>query len=397
MAPVQRWNAQSVYVQCPFCTKVHKHDLGGSYESIRRGPHCNLDSSISFLEYSFAYPFSERDGTVAYEIEKASGYFVALGAEGSKSEVEPLDKAFQGLNLNVRRSSHCKSWYEAREMIKIHTEDDIWAQKRLELVVSEMIFGDYDYVQEYLRVSPEAQLFLCGVNKKGESALSIAACERHAAVVKLLLDRGANPDHQDERGRTPLMEAALWGRIENVNHLLDHGANRKLRDNEGRQAADLAALSQRNGEERHARARRVYPENTFEADRARRVIVELLKDPRESLDRPIPTGDQAFESHSFRYTDRGTVELIAPVVEFSVQNQWKTVASLERPRGFPPMAAISGWSHAGTQVTVSGREWTDEVMRISSTVGHRLEEDEYRDQGIEGQYFATHAEKQLVA
>jgi hypothetical protein len=36
-------------------------------------------------------------------------------------------------------------------------------------------------------------------------------------------------------------------------------------------------------------------------------------------------------------------------------------------------------------------------MRISSTVGHQLQMEERRDQGKEGQYFASHAEKQLIA
>lgn len=58
---------------------------------------------------------------------------------------------------------------------------------------------------------------------------------------------------------------------------------------------------------------------------------------------------------------------------------------------------MSGWSHRETKVNVSGREWSDEVKRISRTVGHQLQIHQRRDQGVEGQYFASHAEKQLVA
>lgn len=58
---------------------------------------------------------------------------------------------------------------------------------------------------------------------------------------------------------------------------------------------------------------------------------------------------------------------------------------------------MSGWSHGSTTVTVSGRQWTNEVTKISRIVGHQLEDGGDRDQGTAGQYFACHAEKQLVA
>lgn len=49
------------------------------------------------------------------------------------------------------------------------------------------------------------------------------------------------------------MEAALWGRIDNVKHLLEHDANRNLCDIHGRQAAEFAGLSLQNDEERYQR------------------------------------------------------------------------------------------------------------------------------------------------
>ena len=138
-------------------------------------------------------------------------------------------------------------------------------------------------------------------------------------------------------------------------------------------------------------------ENTFIAHQARRVIFELLKESKDYSSRGVPTHDKVFQAHSFKKTDRGTIELIAPVAEFHVPNEWKTVASLQRPSNYPSIAAMSGWSHGETKVTVSGREWTDEVMRISTTVGHQLQIEKHRDQGIEGQFFASHAEKQPIA
>jgi hypothetical protein len=122
--PVQHWNAHTVSVRCPFCTNNHTHGFGGSYRSILRAPHCNYNSSISFLSYRFAYPFLECEGTVAYELDKSVGYFVALGATEIDSEVELLKKAFDELNLQVGGSSGTKGWKHATEMITIGIEDE---------------------------------------------------------------------------------------------------------------------------------------------------------------------------------------------------------------------------------------------------------------------------------
>jgi hypothetical protein len=72
-------------------------------------------------------------------------------------------------------------------------------------------------------------------------------------------------------------------------------------------------------------------------------------------------------------------------------NEYKAIASLQRPSDFASIAAMSGWSYGRTNVTVSGKEWTAEVMMISSTVCHQLQIEERRDQGEEGRYFASHA------
>lgn len=409
-APVQRWNAQTVWVQCPFCTKIHTHGFGGSYGCIMRAPHCNHNSALSYPSYRFEYPFSTLRGTVAYEIDTSAGCYVALGAKAIAREVEPLENVLNELHLDANR----KIWNQSTEMITIGMEDktfrrlhqifggeDTYTLKRLDHVVSRMIKdGDTGYVENFIHTSSEANLFLLGTNEHGKSALHLAACEKYPSVTKLLLDHGAKPNAQDNDGRTPLMEAALWGRIDNINYLLEHGADRKLRDIHGHQAADLADSSLRNHEERYQRSGgevQVYREDTFVADQARRVIVELLKDSEESLGRAIFTLDRGFESHSFRNTDRGTVELIAPIAEFHVPNEWKVIASLQRPSNFPSISAMGGWGHGGTTVTVSGKEWTAEVIRISSNVGHQLQREGRKDQGKEGQHFASHAEKQLIA
>lgn len=218
-------------------------------------------------------------------------------------------------------------------------------------------------------------------------------------MVKLLLDQGADINHQNRNGKSPLMEAALWGRIENVKHLLEHGANRCICDNNSSRAIELAEPSLQNDEERHRRSGGEFPiycEVPFMANQARRVIFETLKEPKDYNRRVAPEQDQTFQRHIFKKTDRQSIELIAPIAEFPIPTEWNTIASLQRPSNYPSIAAMSGWSHGETKITISGENWTDEVRRIAWIVGHELPIDQRRDQGVQGHFFASHAEKQLV-
>jgi len=56
---------------------------------------------------------------------------------------------------------------------------------------------------------------------------------RVTEIVKMLLDKGANPDIQDKWGNTALMWAAVKNNPETVQLLLDAGANPDIQDNDG--------------------------------------------------------------------------------------------------------------------------------------------------------------------
>ncbi|KAH8747380.1 hypothetical protein BGZ57DRAFT_916750 [Hyaloscypha finlandica] len=112
-----------------------------------------------------------------------------------------------------------------------------------------MIRGKVGYVRQYLDDSAESDIFLYGVEAwdihrpsnnddtdddadddaddsyppdeehvqtSGRTTLHFAAYEIYPQVLELLLQRGADPNAVDVHGRVPLIEAALWGRLENV-------------------------------------------------------------------------------------------------------------------------------------------------------------------------------------
>ncbi len=85
------------------------------------------------------------------------------------------------------------------------------------------------------------------VDKAGWTPLHYAAAGPEPSVVKLLLDRGARVDALAPNGSTPLMMAARDGAIDAVPVLLAHGADPKLRNKAGLSAADFARSGGRDG------------------------------------------------------------------------------------------------------------------------------------------------------
>lgn len=72
-------------------------------------------------------------------------------------------------------------------------------------------------------------------------ALLKAAREGNADTVKALLSSpGADVNATDERGSTPLIEAARYGHDDVARALVAAGANTKARDNDGKTALMLA-------------------------------------------------------------------------------------------------------------------------------------------------------------
>ena len=73
--------------------------------------------------------------------------------------------------------------------------------------------------------------------------LNAAASARHATVVALLLEAGADPGAVQRGGWTPLHSAAHNGDARTVELLLSHGADPSAVDDDGRSVGDMAGES----------------------------------------------------------------------------------------------------------------------------------------------------------
>jgi hypothetical protein len=175
-----------------------------------------------------------------------------------------------------------------------------------------------------------------------------------------------------------------------------------LKDRASYTALDFAAPQTRNAEERSTRARGVYKEDVYNDDKQRREITRMLgSQPTKLSDtHSLPSsGDPDYNFHSFHKSPAtSSIIFTAPIAEFIVPRQSKTIARLERGHPFPPVCAMSGWGHDNEELaTINGLIWTEEVFRICRLIGYELPPDSQYDKGRDGNYNACHAEKQLVA
>ncbi|KAL2817967.1 hypothetical protein BDW59DRAFT_175290 [Aspergillus cavernicola] len=364
-ADVLWWNAHSYYVLYPHCEEVHRHCVNWD-GPMTRVPHCGNSET-----YLCCFPFNTH-GQAAYEIDKRHRRYVNICAP-SHDDTDEVDLLARALAANARITMTDNAdrgendpdiQRDSREVITIGLKDPLGSitQKKIGVAIGDCVDG--------------------------------RTAELSSTMVALLLERGARVNAVNHDGRSPLMQASLWGRLENVKLLLGNGADKDIRDNDNRLAIDLAQPIRKNRCERYTRlggeispAGRSPPllEDTFKRDIDRERIVRLLggENRKSKIVHGSPPTVAQFEDYSF-LPSPGSLVLQGPIERYPIDRPGKTVARLER-----------GGKYASIGAMIDGREWTDEVVYISTVVGHPPTDHEY-DQGQPGRFNACHAEKQLI-
>lgn len=408
-------------VLCPWCDELHQHGFNAEYTQHLRVAHCDptRNGEVRTLTYRIQFPIHPPH--VGYEIDKQNFRFVAGEALASDDSILPDDQAERLRHYFKDQVERKPKWTCATETKKVFQD---FSLRTIDTVVAEMVHGNVSYVRKYLETSTEARTFLHGVESwtrllsemsddeageadptktavetSGTTALHMAACEQYPEMVDLIISEGADVNAADINGRTPLMEAALWGRLQNVQMLLRAGADKSLACIERnclQLAADFARPHRKNARSRRSRAggslnaEPIYKEDTYARDRDREDIVRLL-DGREA-----DLGTPQLEWFAFqRAHENGT--LLSLTTLYGLPSEWKAIGRLHRGHGLPEVSAMSGWSHTQNElIQVAGRDWTPEVFQLCEFMGFTLESHRH-DQGLAGQFNACHAEKQLVA
>lgn len=91
---------------------------------------------------------------------------------------------------------------------------------------------------EKISLLPDAEHYINGGNFNGKTAL-MAALDNSHDVIELLIKAGAQIDKEDNRGYTPLMQAASLGKTDKMITLIKHGANYHLKNNRNETALTI--------------------------------------------------------------------------------------------------------------------------------------------------------------
>ncbi|KAG9254330.1 uncharacterized protein F5Z01DRAFT_102498 [Emericellopsis atlantica] len=407
---VLHWNARNVYVECPYCEEIHRH---GVEDPGRRASNCFPGG-----QYEFIFPIDKSSKLVGYEIDKRRACFVNASLQRGQRDGElyslerdecELADLFHTMKISGREPNSdpvLNLEKVSREMETITLPGgNTFEQKRIRSAVSECVHGNLPAISQYLNTSVEANLFLHGKNETGNmnTTLIMAAAEKSHEMVSLLLRNGADVNAINNDGRSALMEAALWGRMESVKALLNSNADKGLRDRQGRCAMDLAQAARKNEKERYGRSPIAAAKSVPERDRDRRHIVILLGDSnaekRHGFTSPLSRSER--DNYGFRKPkSEMAITLCGPIRSYRVPRITKTAAVLDRGDQFTRISATSGWGPDALPLNSRiGPHWIQQVYYIASIIGHEVRDapDPGWDQGKPGQYFASHAEKKLIA
>jgi ankyrin repeat protein len=124
----------------------------------------------------------------------------------------------------------------------------LWDAKGVDVDVRNRV-GETPLMMAALKAEVDAASALvahgAAVQKDGWAPLHYAATGGSAAIIKLLLAKGAVLEARSPNGSTPLMMAARYGNEEAVDALLAAGADRTLKNDLGMDASAFAASAGR--------------------------------------------------------------------------------------------------------------------------------------------------------
>lgn len=193
------------------------------------------------------------------------------------------------------------------------------------------------------------------------------------------------------------MKAVLWGHLETVQYLVEQNANLEARDGNEMRAIDLATDTNRNRKERRVRCgpNASHYREAPHADRRRQQIRGLLdwRTPTASSPPNTWTSPRSQGQAFFKRNHDGTLEVYRPQEVLrppprqngGLQTQ-KAWATLDRGPNYPPINAMSGYSHPDWPNVLDNNIWTEKAQLLRVSLG--LPKDKQA---------ASHVEPQLLA
>jgi hypothetical protein len=297
------------------------------------------DNRVSGLSFELQQKFDEQGPLV--EEQFCTAGLAGLPMDHAEDQITDQENELGELEQQMQSTTINDGEYNVVTHLHLFGQVEEIVDRASDLVMAAACRGDCQALKKLLARSPNAHALRRTQTDDEISLLGLAVPNGHRAVVEYLLDEGSNPNVADHKGRTPLMEAALWGYPSLVDLLLQRGADKQRKDRYGGVAGCFAEEADRNEQERHDRSLK-YSEDPIAKKRDRKLIRALLS---YSLPRSSPPSLRALDligAYFHKSPAAGTISLVIPRQGIEIFQQQKTAAILVRHDGFPLVAAVSG-------------------------------------------------------
>jgi hypothetical protein len=298
--------------------------------------------------YEIVRPIDESTELFGYQIDKTRTLFENVKREEAEDARELADLLEFKMQLSDTESGSRTTpnlYTDGKETTSFTLPNgELFKEKRIKQALFHCVVGNVRAISQYLDVSTEAELCLHGTDNVGNTTLIMAAAEKSPEIVTLLLRHGADVEVINNKDRTALMVAALWGRIDSVKILLRANAPADLRGREGRSAEDFTRPTRKNEKERYIRSPAA-ADSVPERHADRRHIAFILGDSEsnEQQDYSEPlTESESANNHFSKCEAKRAITLHGPVHELPVRNVSKTAAEPDRGKQFARISATSG-------------------------------------------------------
>jgi len=278
--------------------------------------------------------------------------------------------------------------------------------------LSYTVTNDLRSLQDLLQATFNTERLINLRDYQGNNALALACMEGHRDVAELLVERGADIENINLEGKTPLLESLCYQRGSLSEFLVLKGASTSAKDAEGTSSLEIAKDGLERMEEHEwmlsrmeheTYARYLQRKQNRECSSKFIDVCTVRNKSRRNMAGGLPSHKDRHQDVAFAKTAAGpNAKITVMLAKFTapMANEFKTFGFLDRGPPYDEIFAVSGYKggkFGGIDGCLNREVWTKQVFTFCTILGHDLVCDAGKDGNPLGNYYACHAEKQLMA